>query len=212
MTRFGLSGTTPYRRALPPSAILGTPRTTTLAPRTIVNPVIQDEVTILELSAETGGTYSRLRITLAPGGSNDLHSHRRFEETFTGVDGTLGLRVGTTTVSLSPGHSATAKPGELHRFFNPSADQPVTFDVTIAPGSPGFERMLQVMYGLAADGRTNAKGIPTNSWHTALIVRWGDTNMPGVLSLLEPVLRWMAARAEQNGTAKALIDRYCRVT
>lgn len=184
--------------------------TTPLAPRTIVNPVIRDSVSFVELSSETGGMYSWVRIYLAPGGSNELHYHQRFEETFTCVHGTLGLQVGTRTVELLPGQSATAKANEVHRFFNPSADQPVMFDVMITPGSPGFERMLQVAYGLAADGLTSDKGIPKNPYHTALIVKWGDTNMPGVLSLLEPVLRWMAARAEKNGTAQALIDRYCR--
>lgn len=184
--------------------------TTALAPRTIVNPLIRDKVTFVELSVETGGKYSRIQIELAPGGGNELHYHKKFDETFACVSGTLGLQIGTTTMILAPGQSATAKAGEVHRFFNPSNDQPVTFDVTIAPGSPGFERMLQVAYGLAADGLTNGKGIPKHPYHIALIIRWGDTNMPGVLSLLEPLLRWIAARAERNGTAQSLIERYCR--
>jgi quercetin dioxygenase-like cupin family protein len=184
--------------------------TTTRDPRTIVNPVIRDRVTFLELSAETGGTRSLAQIELAPGGGNEPHYHRKFDETFTCLQGTLGLQVGKSTLRLEPGQSATAKAGEVHRFFNPSEDRAVTFNVVVAPGSPGFERMLQVAYGLAADGLTNGKGIPKDPYHTALIVRWGDTNMPGLLSLVEPVLRWMAGRAEANGTAQALIDRYCR--
>ncbi len=180
------------------------------AERSIVNPVIQDRVTFLELSAETGGQYTLAEIELAPGGGNELHYHRSYAETFTCVEGVLGLQVGKATHTLQPGESAIAPAGEVHRFFNPSADQPVTFTVRIAPGAPGFERMLQVAYGLAADGRTNGKGVPKDPAHTALIIRWSDTNMPGLLSVLEPVLRWLAVRAERNGTAQALIDRYCR--
>lgn len=184
--------------------------TTIDPPRTIINPLIRDTVTFLELSSETGGQYSLAQIELAPAGSNESHYHRTFDETFTCVAGTLGLQVGTTTLSVTPGQSATAKAGEVHRFFNPSAEHPVTFNVLVDPGSRGFERMLQVAYGLAADGLTNAKGVPKNAFHTALLVRWGDTNMPGLLSLLEPVLRWLATRAERNGTAQSLLDRYCR--
>jgi quercetin dioxygenase-like cupin family protein len=183
--------------------------TTPLPPRTIANPLIRDRATFLSLAAETGHQSSVIRIELAPGGSNARHYHRTFDETFTCVGGTLGLQIGDTTRQLSPGQSAIATAKQVHRFFNPSAHQSVTFDVTITPGSPGFERMLQVAYGLANDGLTNAQGVPRNPWHTALIVRWGDTNMPGLLSVFEPALHWMAARAERNGTARALIDRYC---
>ncbi len=184
--------------------------TTIAYSRTITNPVINDRVTFLELSAETRGEYSLAQIELAPGGSNELHYHRTFDESFTCVEGTLGLQVGTETLLLSPSESVTAKAGQVHRFYNPSSGEPVTFNVLIEPGSPGFERMLQVMYGLAADGLTTRKGVPKNLYHTALIVRWGDTNMPGLLSFIEPLLCWLSRRAESNGTAKALIDKYCR--
>ncbi len=180
------------------------------APRTILNPVIKDAVTFLELAAETGGQQTRLRIDLAPGGGNEAHYHRQFDETFTCEAGTLGLQVGGRTMRLRPGERATAKAGEVHRFFNPSPDERVTFQVQITPGAPGFERMLQVAYGLAADGRTNARGVPVNPFHTALLVTWGDTNMPGWLSLAEPVLRWLARHAERKGVAATLAARYAR--
>ena len=184
--------------------------TSAAAPRRIVNPVIRDTVTFLDLASETGGRSSLVQIELAAGGQNEAHYHRSYDETFTCVDGTLGVERDGRRLTLAPGETATVKAGEVHRFYNPSPDRPVTFQVLITPGAPGFERMLQVAYGLAADGLTNAKGVPKDPSHTALIIRWGDTNMPGLLSLLEPLFRWLARRAEANGTAQALVNRYCR--
>ncbi|MBK8968823.1 MAG: hypothetical protein IPM36_19560 [Lewinellaceae bacterium] len=40
--------------------------------------------------------------------------------------------------------------------------------------------------------------------------QWSDTNIPGVFSLFEPVLRWMAKRAVRKGIDRELEAQYCR--
>jgi quercetin dioxygenase-like cupin family protein len=59
--------------------------------RTIVNPVFKDVCPFLQTSAETNGRLSELEVTLGPGGGNPLHRHTGFTETFTAIEGNLGL-------------------------------------------------------------------------------------------------------------------------
>mgnify|MGYP001156557903 CR=1 FL=1 len=183
----------------------------TIESRVIENPLIKDRVTFIETAAETGGKFTLVQVELAPNGGNDLHYHKTFDETFTVLEGVLGIQLGKEILHLKKGESATAPIDSLHRFFNPSASEKVVFNVLLQPGSAGFETTLQVAYGLARDGRTNRKGIPKSLYHMALIIQWSDTNLPGLFSWLEPVMRGLAKRAKQKGIDRALIAEYCRI-
>lgn len=183
----------------------------TIESRAIENPLIKDRVTFLETSEETGGKFTLVQVELAPNGGNDLHYHKTFDETFTVVEGVLGIQMGKEIIHLEKGENATAPMGSLHRFFNPSATEKVVFNVLLQPGSKGFETTLQVAYGLARDGRTNRSGVPKSLYHMALIIQWSDTNIPGVFTAIEPVMRWLAKRAIRKGIDKALIQEYCRI-
>lgn len=183
----------------------------TLESRIIENPIIKDRVTFLETSAETNGKFTLVQVELAPSGGNEPHYHKTFEETFTVVEGVLGIQVGKQIAHLKNGESATVPTGSLHRFFNPSDTEKVVFNVLLQPGSEGFERTLQVAYGLARDGRTSRKGIPKSLYHMALIILWSDTNLPGLFSRMEPAMRWLAKRAVKKGIDAALVAKYCRI-
>ena len=182
----------------------------TSAARTIENPIIKDKVTFLETAAETRGKRTLVQVELAPGGGNQLHFHKSFDETFIVVEGILGIQLGREVHNLAVDETATAPAGSLHRFFNPSTTESVVFKVLLQPGSAGFEKTIQVAYGLARDGRTTNKGVPKNLYHMALIVKWSDTNIPGLFSWLEPVLRWIAKRAVKKGIDRELVAAYCR--
>ena len=73
----------------------------------------------------------------------------------------------------------------------------------------GFENTLRIIYGLAENGLTNKKSIPKSLKHTAIIVCMSDMNVPGLLTLLYPILQRMASKAKANGEEKKLIDKYC---
>lgn len=180
------------------------------AARTIVNPIIKDRATFIETAAESFGKRTFIEVELAPGGENGLHYHKNFAETFTVVEGLLGVQVGKQNLHLQVGESATVQAGEMHRFFNVSHSERVIFTVELAPGHVGFERCLQVVYGLAADGRVTKDGMPKSIYHLALILEWGDTRIPGFWGLLQPLFVWLAKRAEKKGIAKELIDEYCK--
>jgi len=62
--------------------------------RIIVNPIFKDTVTFLKTAAESNGQISDLELTLLPGGRNPLHYHMSYSETFTAIDGEVGVRLG----------------------------------------------------------------------------------------------------------------------
>lgn len=177
--------------------------------RTLENPVIGDRVTFIRTSDETDGEVTEIVVELAPGGGNEPHYHTSFTETFTALEGGLGVQAGTEERVLQPGQTATVSPGTVHRFFNPS-DQVVRFRGEARPGRLAQERFIEIAYGLASDGRVNRKGFPRKLSHIALLMELGDLRMPGRLfRIVEPVLRWVARRARARGVEQELIDRYC---
>lgn len=181
-----------------------------LAARTIENPLFKDRVTFLETTAETEGKRTTLLLEVAPKGGNSLHYHKTFDEVFTVHEGQLGIQLGKDIFVLEAGERVRVKAGDLHRFFNPSATQTVVVHVLLDPGHRGMEIGLQVAYGLASEGRTTRQGIPKNRYHMALLMHWTDTHIPGVFSLLEPLLRWWRKRAIQKGMDQALVRQYVK--
>ena len=178
--------------------------------RIIENPIINDRVTFVETAVETNGRYSLFHVELAPGGGNELHIHKKFDETFTVLEGVLGVQAGDQIYHLQKGETITARVGQAHRFFNPSATDSVSFSVLIEPGNSNFETALQVVYGLSRDGLTTAKGAPKNLYHLGLVISWSDTHIPGIFRWAEPVLYWAARRAVRKGIDEDIKKRYCK--
>lgn len=177
--------------------------------RRIYNPVQKDHATFLETSAETGGERTLLEIDLAPGGGNTPHYHRAFSERFEVLEGELEVRVDKAIYTLEPGQSETVPADTLHNFTN-ATGQRTRFLVELRPGSTGFERALQIGYGLAADGKTDAKSRPKDPLHLAVLLALGASSIPGPFALLTPVFRLLAARARRKGVEAELIRTYCR--
>ena len=177
--------------------------------RTIVNPIIKDTAIFLQIAEESGVKISDIKITLMSEGRNTLHYHKTYSETLTAIDGELELKSGKKdTKILKPGESYTFEPMSLHSFFNPT-NKGIKFNVKIKPGHTGFENSLRIIYGLAEDGLTNKKSIPKSLKHTAIVVCMSDMNVPGLLTLLYPILKLVANKAKANGEEKKLTDKYC---
>ncbi|QNF32180.1 cupin domain-containing protein [Adhaeribacter swui] len=177
--------------------------------RTITNPLIKDEVTFLKTSAETRGAYTLVEVKLAPGGGVPLHYHNSYRETFACVAGELSIQCQKDVVRLQSGQSAVAEANTLHRFFNQSPE-PCRFLCRIEPGNPGFEQLLQINYGLARDGKTNAKGMPKGLLNLAYVLSLGETRLPGLLSVLGAFFKILARRAVKKGIAAQLQQQYVR--
>ena len=177
--------------------------------RTIENPVIRDKVTFVRTAEETGGEVSEIIVQLSVGGGNEPHYHTTFTESFTPIEGELGVLVGSEKRTLRHGETATVPPGVVHCFFNPT-DQVVKFRGEARPGHTGLERFAQIAYGLARDGHVNKKGYPNKLAHVAVLMEMGDVRIPGLgFKLLAPVFGWVARRARKNGIEQELVNRYC---
>ena len=177
--------------------------------RTIVNPIIKDPVTFLQTSEESGGKITEADITLMPEGGNPLHYHKTFSETFTAIEGELGLKLGNKEIKiLKEGETHTVEPMSVHGFFNP-ADREIKFNVKLRPGHTGFENSLRIIYGLAEDGLTDKNTIPKSIKLSAIVLCMSDMNLPGIFTWMFPLLKLIAKRAKTSGEEQKLMDKYC---
>jgi hypothetical protein len=96
------------------------------------------------------------------------HVHPSQSERFAVAEGTLGLEVGGEKLTLRPGEVAVVEAGTAHEFWN-AGDEPVRFVCEVRPALQ-FESLLETMFALAADGKTNRKGMP-NPLRLAVIAK-----------------------------------------
>lgn len=151
------------------------------APRRILNPVTGDRIEFLSspLHGEPGPLV--FRCTLPPDAKGSpLHLHRTIAETFEVEQGALEMEVGSAgnVRTLSAGDRVDIAPGLAHSFRN-ALSEPTVFVSTASPGA-AFEKFLRSMYGLAADGRTNADGMPKDPRALALTLHYADLVIPAL--------------------------------
>jgi quercetin dioxygenase-like cupin family protein len=126
---------------------------------TIHNPVTGERITFLTTSADTNGEAVVIEVVVQPKGLvAAAHLHPSQSERFAVASGTLSLKVGGKKRTLGPGDVVTVEPGTPHRFWN-AGDEPVRFVCEVRPALQ-FESLLETMFALAADGKTNRKGMP----------------------------------------------------
>jgi hypothetical protein len=90
------------------------------------------------------------------------HVHPQIQERFVVISGTLGTRLNGVERELHAGEEATATPGMPHDWWN-AGEQDASVLVELdgpLEQRPRFEAMIATIFGLANDGRTNAKGLP----------------------------------------------------
>jgi quercetin dioxygenase-like cupin family protein len=135
--------------------------------QTLVNPVTGERMTFLETAAETGGDRVVIELHADPGGSvAAAHVHPSQWETFVVVSGTLGAKVAGRAMEAGPGETVGVAPGVAHTWWN-AGDDELVFRCAISPALQ-FESLIETMFSLAADGKTNGKGMP-NPFRLAVI-------------------------------------------
>jgi mannose-6-phosphate isomerase-like protein (cupin superfamily) len=136
---------------------------------TIHNPVTGERITFHQTAAETNGEAVVIECTVQPDGFvAAAHVHPSQTERFAVIDGRLGLKVGRTKLMLEAGDVTVVAPGTPHKFWNSGEDE-VRFVCEVRPALQ-FESLLETMFALATDGKTNNKGMP-NPVRLAVIAR-----------------------------------------
>ena len=124
-----------------------------------VNRVQGDRFEVREGSEDTAGERLVGDLYIRPGGAvAGRHVHSYLTERFEVIAGTVGLHVGGRDVIVRPGERIAVEPGVVHDWWNAGDDEAHVL-VEVSPAER-FELMIQSLYGLANDGRTNAKGVP----------------------------------------------------
>jgi mannose-6-phosphate isomerase-like protein (cupin superfamily) len=136
---------------------------------TITNPVTGETLIFHHTSTETGGESVLVETIVQPGGFvAAAHVHPHQSERFEMLEGELGVRAGEKRLVARPGTVITVPAGTPHRFYN-AGERRARFLCEIRPAL-GFESLIETMFTLAADGKTNRKGMP-NPLRLAVIAR-----------------------------------------
>lgn len=87
------------------------------------------------------------------------HTHTVQEERFDVREGWLTFRLNGDVRRAGPGEEVVVPPGSRHSFWNAED----TYAVAILEVRPALniETTFETMFGLARDGKTNAKGMPS---------------------------------------------------
>ncbi len=133
------------------------------------NPVTGEVMTFRRTSRDTDGEAVLVETTVRQDGFvAAAHVHPHQTERFEVLDGRLGLRLGSERLEAGPGEIATVVPGTAHRFWN-AGETDVRFLCEVRPALE-FESLIETMFTLAAEGKTNRRGMP-NPFRLAVIAR-----------------------------------------
>jgi quercetin dioxygenase-like cupin family protein len=126
---------------------------------TIQNPVTGERITFLATSRDTDGEAVVIEVVVQPKGFvAAAHVHPFQSERFAVAEGTLGLKAGGSKLTLRRDEVFIVEAGRPHRFWN-AGENEARFVCEIRPALE-FESLLETMFALAADGKTNRKGMP----------------------------------------------------
>jgi len=129
------------------------------AGQSIVNPVTGERIVFHKTSRETGGEAVVIETYVEPNGFvAAAHVHPAQEERFEVVRGSVGFRLGRKKMVAGPGRRVTVPAGTPHKFWN-AGDETAVFVCEIRPALQ-FESLIETMFSLAAEGKTNRKGMP----------------------------------------------------
>src|SRR5213079_2684556 len=126
---------------------------------TIENPVTGERLVFRKTSRETGGQAVVIETFVQPNGFvAAAHLHPSQEERFEVLRGSVGFKIGRKKLVAGPGQRITVAAGTPHKFWN-AGDEEAHFVCEVRPALQ-FESLIETMFGLASDDKTNRKGMP----------------------------------------------------
>jgi mannose-6-phosphate isomerase-like protein (cupin superfamily) len=136
---------------------------------TIENPVTGERIVFLQTSAETNGEAVVIECHVQPSGFvAAAHVHPSQSERFEVLAGAVTFKLDGQELPTGPGDVVLVPAGMKHQFWNAGEDD-AHFRCEIRPALK-FEQLIETMFSLAADGKTNRKGMP-NPLRLAVIAR-----------------------------------------
>ena len=170
--------------------------------RTIVNSAGNYSATFIKTANETKNVYELIQVEVEPGGGNDPHYHKEFEEHFAVLKGTLTVYIEGVPHDLMPGDTATAPRQTMHHFRN-ETDSLVVMTVKTTPAG-GLEKTLRVAYGLINTGQLK-DNFTKNPWHMCLLLGYSGSYLEGMPSFIqEPLVNSLARIAQWKGEDESL--------
>lgn len=146
--------------------------------QSLTNPATGETLVFRTTAAETNGEAVVVEAFVEPHGAvAAAHLHPAQEERFEVLSGELEFRVRKQTFVARAGDRVVVPAGTPHRFRN-LGEETAHFVCEVRPAL-GFERLIETMFTLAADGRVNRKGMP-NPLRLAVIANhhFGDVRLP----------------------------------
>jgi quercetin dioxygenase-like cupin family protein len=86
------------------------------------------------------------------------HVHPSQTETFEILEGRIAAKVDGEAIEAGAGDVLVVEPGQAHKWWN-AGESELVFRTEIRPPLE-FERLIETMFSLATDGKTNRKGLP----------------------------------------------------
>ncbi len=160
---------------------------------TIENPITGERLVFRKTSRETGGQAVVIETFVQPNGFvAAAHVHPSQEERFEVLRGSVGFKIGRKKMVAGPGQRVTVPAGTPHKFWN-AGDDEAHFVCEVRPALQ-FESLLETMFALAADGKTNRKGMP-NPLRLAVIANahFDTVQLPFPPALLQRIALAMGA-------------------
>ncbi len=146
---------------------------------TTINPTTNSRWTLIESDAETGGMGFTLEVVCREGAPPDVleHVHGTWTESFEIVSGSARYRAGGVEKAAEAGETVDLPPGQPHVHpWNAGEGELVYRQIARFPeASPAaVQEVIGVfftLFGMAGEGRLNAKGLPKNPLQFAATLR-----------------------------------------
>ena len=167
----------------------------------IENPKTGERIVFRQTAQDTNGELLQFDLFLKPHGFVPVeHIHSQQEERVEVISGSAGYRLGGKEESLSAGQAAVLPLRISHTLWNDTDDE--THLVMEVRPALSMETVLETLFGLARDGKTNDKGMP-NPLHGALLAREYELFLAGPpiplqragMAVLAPLARLLGYRA-----------------
>jgi quercetin dioxygenase-like cupin family protein len=176
------------------------------------NKVTREYAVVLRGTEDRGGGPMIVHLTARPGAAIiGEHVHPNLRERFTVVSGRLEAKIAGTLHRLGPRQSVVIEAGVVHDWWNPSGDEDahVLVELESSPGAANgilarFERMIANLFGLANDGKVDAKGRPSPLQAAVMAQEFADvivfTQPPqaiqrAMVDVLAPLARFLGYKA-----------------